>query len=189
MGSSPILSTKINKVMKKLSEVLLILRIKTEVFYQDTVSFFKYDLPAGIKNLIHYFPVIWKDRQWDHAFMENLMLVKLEKWYKYFSNDCAMPYEGIEKDLQAMRICINVLKRRQEDWYTKTWYNKYAHRKRMVTEPCPDQPGYSVLEWVGLTEDEQNKSTELMKQMKETENRDWKIFCTIFEKRFNSWWD
>lgn len=80
-------------------------------------------LVYSLKNVKHYLKVVWKDRDWDYAYMEELMLVKFEKWYaKYEEDSCnGFGHVGIEKELQAMRICIAILKRRTENWYLTHW--------------------------------------------------------------------
>lgn len=147
------------------------------------------DLERGISNLIYYFKVIWKQRDWDHAYMEELLLTKLERWYKRYSGNIQLPYEGIEKDLQAMRICINILKRRRDSWYTDVWHSKYAYKEDYVFEPIPDKLGYCEMKSIGLTEEEKEKSTEWLHKCNKVEKRDWEIFCDILKKYGERWWD
>lgn len=147
------------------------------------------DLKTGISNLIYYFKVIWNDRQWDHVYLENLMLAKLERWYKRYSGNIQLPYEGVEKDLQAMRICINILKRRQSSWYTDVWHSKYAYKEEITFEQIPDNPEYSEMKSTGLTEEEKEKSSEWLQKCNKVEKRDWNIYCDILKKYGERWWD
>ena len=41
------------------------------------------DFINGIKNLWSWFPVIWKDRDWDQTFIYEVLIHKLEKQAKY----------------------------------------------------------------------------------------------------------
>jgi hypothetical protein len=165
--------------------------------------FFK-ELNRSLHNLKYYFKVIWEDRQWDHQYMEDLMLAKFEKWYKVYSSDnVPFPYEGIEKDVQAMRICINILKRRKEGWYTNVWYSKYAFREETIWEEIPEGDNtYNIfkednptnqklfeMKSKGLTEEESKKSHEWLINCNKVEERDWIIFCDILKKYNNKWWD
>lgn len=150
--------------------------MKIKYLYKDFVK--------GIKNLIYYFPTIWGDRDWDHGYLENLMYIKFKKWYKeYSSPDLMMSYVGIEKDLQAMRICINILERRKTDWYTDGWYNKYAYKAIYYTTD------HNEWKHKGLTDEEEKKNIEWLKKYDKVKERDWQIFCRIFEKYLNRWWD
>ena len=38
---------------------------------------------TGVKNLWNWFPVIWKDRDWDQTFIYEVLIHKLEKQAKY----------------------------------------------------------------------------------------------------------
>ena len=40
-----------------------------------------------IKNLIHWFPIIWNDYDWDYIFMLKIMRHKLNSMQKYFDSD------------------------------------------------------------------------------------------------------
>ena len=41
------------------------------------IRYFFRDIKVGIKNLIIWFPVIWKDRWWDHYFLYVMLHKKL----------------------------------------------------------------------------------------------------------------
>ena len=54
-----------------------------------------YNLIRGISNLISYFRLIWKDRDWDYGFMLELERKKLQraiKWYE--KNDYGVAVNG-----------------------------------------------------------------------------------------------
>ena len=144
---------------------------------KKVISFFK-NVRRGIENLIYYFPVIWKDRNWDHSYHEYLMLAKLKKHYKYYTSGKVIgAYEGMNKDIKAMRICIKILERREIGWYTSCWYSKYSYKEE------------SIFGESKLTEEEQTDNYRLLKISHEVEARDWNIFCDIYKKYFNFWWD
>lgn len=143
----------------------------------------------GIRNVVHYLPVIWKDRDWDHGYLEDILYAKYTKWYKRFSQpDLYSAYVGMEKDVQAMRILLTILERRRTNWYTNQWYNKYAYKEKFVFSPIEDSD-YSELTTEGLTSEESNKSSDLLVLMDNIEERDWKIFCRILEKYHARMWD
>ena len=76
----------------------------------------------GVKNLIYWFPIIWKDRNYDHAFIEYMLEHKLKAMYKLF-NDPNLRQDG--KALRALRICLTILERRREEFYIMELYSKY----------------------------------------------------------------
>lgn len=78
---------------------------------------------TGIQNLWYWFPVIWKDRDWDHAYMEYIMLHKLKQLYSRFSDPektCVnWTEESAAKQLQALKICIIILERMRTSFHWK----------------------------------------------------------------------
>jgi len=51
--------------------------------YKDFISFFR-NLKTGIKNIIYYIPIIYKDRQWDFYYMHSFEYKKLKRMRDYF---------------------------------------------------------------------------------------------------------
>lgn len=147
----------------------------------------------GVSNLKKFWRVIWNDRDWDHAYFERIMLTKFEKWYDRYSKieDLPFPHEGIEKHIQAMRICINILRRRKEDWYTQVWYNNKLQQKVKYNFESVIIHGEQMYEMkhFGLTEEEELENSKLLKNSGLAEKRDWRIFCRILEKYNEYWWD
>lgn len=151
------------------------LTMKTNYF--DKIRYLFKDVKWGIKNLITYFPVIWRDRDWDHGYFEDLIRVKFEKWIPVYTT-CKMQYEGMEKDIQAMRICLEILKRRKDNWYTETWHICYSSHHK-----------YPKQFFAKMTDEEEVESKRGLEMMHEGEKKDWKLFCRILEKYNDRWWD
>jgi hypothetical protein len=82
----------------------------------------------SIKNLIKWFPIIWQDRDWDCGYVEEMLLFKLNNMYKRFSDPNATcvnwELEHAKNALKALKICVIILERRKNDWYTDYWYNR-----------------------------------------------------------------
>ena len=73
----------------------------------------------GIKNLIYYFNVVWKDRDWDYSYIENILEAKLTKTYKRYSSKDYF-YEQDKDVVKPLRICIEILKRQRTAFYWDT---------------------------------------------------------------------
>lgn len=92
-----------------------------------TRDFFKYgpsNFKIGIKNLIKYLPVIWTTRAWDHAYIDYLLLFKLKEMYPCLKDGHAAPLPANPEywqGIKAMRICITILERRKNDFYSHIW--------------------------------------------------------------------
>lgn len=74
----------------------------------------------GIANIFRYFKLIWEDRDWDHGYVEHLLYFKYKRMYARFidPNKTFVDWTGeAKKDLQALKITLIILERRDTDWY------------------------------------------------------------------------
>jgi hypothetical protein len=86
------------------------------------------NIRQGISNLIKWFPVIWKDRQWDHFFILSMLKFKLALMSKFFKTKaCAM---HAEEDAANMDKCIHLIDRILKDDYS----GSYAHQDYLLKQ-------------------------------------------------------
>lgn len=83
----------------------------------------------GVKNLWRWFPVIWKDRDYDHVFTYDVLIKKLEFQRDFFlSKDACVSNAGdTAKEIQT---AIDKLKRTMDpyEFYEKPVFeNKWDH--------------------------------------------------------------
>ena len=95
---------------------------------RDIYHFFRYDIPYGISNLVKWFPVIWKDRDWDYCFFLTILHKKLcfmEELFEYNAH-----YVGSEKDARIIKIC-RILSERlvRDDYIMSLAENKVFYRR------------------------------------------------------------
>jgi len=69
---------------------------------------------TGIKNLIAWFPVIWKDRQWDYMYLLRIINKKLELMLKDFETDPENLNEEIA-ELHTAQLYLQCLIQ-EHDW-------------------------------------------------------------------------
>lgn len=80
----------------------------------------------GIKNIIYWFPIIWKDKNYDYAFMDYILLHKMKKMYKYFlSKDSFCSKNPKLKQHKSLRLCIMLLERQDEEFYLSLYKNQF----------------------------------------------------------------
>lgn len=73
-------------------------------------SFFK-----KIKNLIRWFPIIWKDEDWDDYYIFEILKFKLKNQAKYIGNrDC---HTRATRDAEIMRLCVRLIDKIQTEYY------------------------------------------------------------------------
>lgn len=81
------------------------------------------DIWEGIKNIFKWLPIIWKDRDWDHAYIMYALRFKInnianyiEKWDRYI---------GCERDVERMRLCVKLMDKLEEDFYELEYQDYY----------------------------------------------------------------
>jgi len=81
------------------------------------------NIKYGIENLILWFPIIWRDRNWDHVYIYDIFRHKLdlmEKNIRKYGN-----HVDAEKDSDKIKICVNLLDRLLKDKYHNNAYKDY----------------------------------------------------------------
>jgi hypothetical protein len=73
------------------------------------------DIAKGFKNLWKWFPIIWKDRDWDNHFIFEALKFKLKNTANYLVKYDR--YVGVEDDVRYIRICEKLIQRIQDDYY------------------------------------------------------------------------
>jgi len=73
------------------------------------------DIAQGIKNLWRWFPLVWKDRDWDDHFILEALKFKLKNTADYFQNK--QRFVGWENEVRYIRICEVLIQRIQDDYY------------------------------------------------------------------------
>lgn len=90
----------------------------------NLLDFIHYDILYGIKNLIRWFPIIWRDRDWDWVFLAEMMEYKLRR----MSENLNKNVRG--EDARQCLLCAELLKRLRADDISdkRLWY---IHEIRM----------------------------------------------------------
>jgi len=99
----------------------------------------------GVKNLWRWFPVIWKDRDWDQYYIYTILAKKLEFQAKYIGDTDL--HTKAKRDAERMRLVVRLIRLHQEDFYDCE-YMDYETTKHWF-EPVEDKPDYS--EWKSET--------------------------------------
>lgn len=78
---------------------------------------------TGIKNIIKWMPIVWKDRDWDHAYIMYALRFKIKNTADYIEKN--KRYEGWERDVQKMRLCVRLFDALEQDIYELEYQDYY----------------------------------------------------------------
>lgn len=94
----------------------------------------------GIRNLIRWFKVIWRDRDYDTSFIWEILKTKLKNQAEYIGkHDRTM---SSKKNSQMMMTCVRLIEKIENETYDHEWY-KFQHSEYLW---IPDTPGSFRLE-------------------------------------------
>jgi hypothetical protein len=177
-------------------------------------KFYHKDLYRGIKNLIQWFPVIWKDRDWDSYYIFQILEHKLKLQAKGIAKRDI--HVNAQRDAEIMMTCVRLMEKVREEYYESEWMVYYE--SKMWFESIKEQPGYSRLESEIISEnfdeyfkkypliykrvlkgegifsienesENENKQRIAMNIAHINQERTHKLLFKILEKNIRGWWD
>ena len=160
---------------------------------------------TGCKNVIRWSPTIFKDRDWDHWHIYNILQKKIE--FQRQEIIYANRHTDINRDNRDMTIVLNLIERVNEDFYGVE-YLDYSESKFRF-EPIDGDDEYYTMEQDVISEnyDEYIKKypSSVRKVLKEKPNLNKKDLCfwvarnneekahdllhKILKERIRHWWD
>ena len=79
----------------------------------------------GIKNLWKWFPLVWKDRDYDHSYIFDALRFKIQNTADYIETH--KRYEGWERDVEKMRTCLRLIDKCVEEEYQYEYQEYYSN--------------------------------------------------------------
>ena len=74
-----------------------------------------------VKNMFRWFPIIWKDEDWDSHFIFEIFKFKLKNQAKYIgSRDI---HTRAKRDAEIMMLCVSLMDKIQNDHYGIEYLN------------------------------------------------------------------
>jgi len=98
-------------------------------------------LKEGIKNIIYWLPIIWKDRHWDSHYIFEIMKHKLKAQAKYIGDRDF--HTRAQQDARRMRLCVKLMQKVQDDDYAMEYMD--YHKDRIWFTDCEDRPDSSLM--------------------------------------------
>jgi hypothetical protein len=162
----------------------------------------------GVKNLWRWFPIIWKDRDWDDYYIWVLLEKKLKNQANYIGS------RGIHlnatRDAQRMRTCVRLMERVREEYYHMEYMD--YHKSEYHWDDIVDKPDYKQLRIEEISENfddyfkkyprvfkkikseyhstnRSEKNSIAMRMSWENHRRAKRILFKLLNEHIESWWD
>ena len=184
-----------------------------EAWWRYEGRFYHKDFTSGIKNLIRWFPVIWKDRDWDDHFIWELMIQKLKFQAKYIGERDF--HTSAKRDAEIMMTCVRLMEKIKEEYYGTEYLDYQESHYEFI--PFEDDSLYEMKSTLlDETFDEylkkyqstvrkvnnnpksfnyiseeyrDSKGTLAMLVAKENHSKAKRILFTLMEHNIECWWD
>jgi hypothetical protein len=154
-----------------------------------------------IYNLYRWFPIIWKDQDWDDHFIFEILKFKLKNQAKYIGyHDRHM---SAKRDAEIMMLCVRLIENIQDEYYGRE-YQDY-HKSELKFINSESHPGMYEMEIEHISDnydDYFKKYPRIYKQVKTedkhqtafdvakvNEERAHKLLFKILEQNIRRWWD
>ena len=110
--------------------------------YWDLIGWRLKEFKVSVKNLIRWFPIIWKDRDWDDYYIFEVLKFKLKNQAKYTS-DCDR-HTRSELYAKRMRLCVKLIDKVSNEFYSSECVD-YCETKCNLLDIL-DKPDYKELD-------------------------------------------
>ena len=162
-----------------------------------------------IYNLYRWFPIIWKDQDWDDHFIFEILKFKLKNQAEYIGKRGI--HVSAERDAEIMMTCVRLIEKIQDEYYGTEYFN--YHKSELKFIDSESHPGSYEMDIEEISEnfDEYfKKYPRIYKQTINTERppfrkdgklgiainiahineeRAHKLLFKILEQNIRRWWD
>jgi hypothetical protein len=159
-----------------------------------------------IKNLWRWFPVIWKDKDWDQYYIYEILKFKLKNQAKYIGDRDI--HTRAKRDAEIMMLCVRLIDKIQNEYYDMEYLD---YQKTKINFVPIENTNYSTIETEYISDNlgdyfskypkiyekviiENNLSfTEkhnIARRMSRiNQERAHKLLFKILEENIEKWWD
>ena len=181
----------INKINKYIEDI----KEKIKDFLYNKIKIPIMVFIESIESILFWFPIIWKDRDWDSIYLLKLIEIKIRKMRKYFIESGVAIHS--KKEIRAMVIAETIVKRLKKEGYDKYLSKKHDEKwgkLEVFLAPCEKNlSSYSVYRGKIFTDKDRKQEYKENKQIMEHEeymtNQDLELLGKTFKKHLKKWWD
>lgn len=172
-------------------------------FWHD-IKDIPYNVRHGIVNLWKWRHIVWNDRDWDYAFIYDMLEFKIRKQMRYMKP--RNRFESTKYDVERMELVLDLIKKVREEYY-ETEYFDYVENKYWFEKVEEKHDGQDLFEWKSETVSESlddyfklyprkynlyksdNKTKTALNIAKHNSDQVHRILHRIIEQNILSWWD
>jgi hypothetical protein len=105
------------------------------------------DFYRSINSVIRWFPIIWKDRDWDDSYIFTILQTKLKFQSKYIGERDY--HTSAKRDSELMNLCVNLIEKVKDEYYSMEYIDYFETEYDFVDS---DTPGYRRMVFTEISE-------------------------------------
>lgn len=147
----------------------------------------------SIRNLIRWLPIIWKDRDWDQFYLENILIFKLKNMSKFYHQ--GKNVYSVESDKVAAEIdeVVNLFERIQKDEYELEIdpnFNDWITDDRpLSTKEMIDRELCRIFNGPDFSEEELEYRKQVYENALTKRQKDLQTAYRLISENIDGWWD
>jgi hypothetical protein len=186
---------------------------KIGLWWKFSGRYYHSDFIQGVKNLWKWFPTIWRDRDWDHGFIYEIIKVKLKNQSDYIGS--RNTFISSKRNSELMKLTTRLIQRCQDDFYELELMDYHEIKLKFV--PTDETEKWFRMEDTIVSErfdeyfkkyplqykrvlsgeinrfdrdgEEKEKNLIGMEIAHENQERCRKLLFKIMERHIDGWWD
>jgi len=149
------------------------------------IDFFR-NIKYGIRNIIKWTPLLYKDRDWDHVYLMKIIQFKMSNMEKLFRKHGH--HVNSDRDAKEIRICITLLDKIIKDDYLKKEWTKFDEKWGELEFTKNELIRSKV-----ITEEDNKQVRKETRRLYDKEdsirNQDMDLLFKIMRRKILGWWD
>jgi hypothetical protein len=155
-----------------------------------------------LRNLYRWLPIVWKDQDWDHYFIYEVLKFKLKNQAEYIGKRGL--HLSAKRDAQIMMTCVRLIEKIQDEYYASEYFEYY--KSHLEFKKLENSELFEISETVTsealegyfkkypliyrLVPDLAAPKSRIAFQMaKINQERAHKLLFKIIQENIQSWWD
>lgn len=101
----------------------------------SNIKNFPHNFRCGVENLITYFKIVWKDRDWDDYYIYQFLIFKIKKTSKHIrEHDFHL---NAKRDSEIMDTVVKLLERDRDEYYSMEFLDYHKSKFNWIdTDDC-----------------------------------------------------
>jgi hypothetical protein len=113
-----------------MDKVKLSIPEKIRLWWKFDGKYYHHNFINGIKNIIKWFPVIWKDRNYDHSFIYTILKTKLDFQSEYIGKHGI--HLNVDYDVKKMKLCSTLIEKLDSNYYLDLYHDYYKSNMKFI---------------------------------------------------------